>query len=881
MPFGLLMSHSSVILRLHVTNASPRRRRGEPVTCGIPWPRGFLKNPKDLCLQDQDGRAVPLQTAILDSWPDRSVRWLLLDWQAEFSGQAQYTLCWANPSNSIPHSPGLQVDQFPSGMLHCKTGTGSFQITVSEQDALWTYQPTDAPSESSIHLHMVAEDSKGIPYTARTQRLTIEDSGPLRQVVLLQGTFRAEKRSEPLAEWFMRLHFFWNQAIVRTHVTIRNPRKAGHPGGLWDLGNAGSIYLRDLTLRLVRSQPVGIGEFEGAISPEIDAPYLPFHHQCELYQDSSGGENWQSSNHLNRNRQVPHTFRGYRLRLDEIDTSGLRATPVVTVQGKEHALGFAMPAFWQNFPKSLEVDQRGLICRLFPQQFGNVHEIQGGEQKTHTCYFALGPDQVSEQPLAWCRQPAHVLAEPAWYCQSQAVPFLTSQADDPHNGYLQLVDAAVQGNDTFERKRECIDEYGWRHFGDLYGDHEAVRHTGPTPLVSHYNNQYDAIAGMGYQYLRSGDPRWFAMMGELAYHVADIDVYHTNQDKSAYNHGLFWHTYHYVDADTGNHRSYPGHVRLPPDAHPLPGGGPANEHNYTSGLMLHYFLTGDRLTRSTALELAEWVLGMEDGSKTPFRWLSLADTGLASKSKTTDYHGPGRGAANSISALLDGHHLTGEARFLAKAQELIRRCIHPEDDLAERHLLDRENRWFYTMFLQVLGKFLWYKAEREELDEAYAYAWASLLHYANWMADHEFPYLSKPELLEYPTETWAAQDLRKYEIFQFAALCTQGEARDRFEERAEYFFRTSVESLLALPTRSLCRPLVLLLNYGFSRAWRKSHPDAQLPSPKFTPVSSFGPPTRFIPQKALAVRRAKRLVLIGGALLGVLALFIIGYSWWA
>ena len=46
-------------------------------------------------------------------------------------------------------------------------------------------------------------------------------------------------------------------------------------------------------------------------------------------------------------------------------------------------------------------------------------------------------------------------------------------------------------------------------------------------------------------------------MHELAVHVRDIDVYHTDEDKSAYNHGLFWHTVHYVDAGTSTHRSYP------------------------------------------------------------------------------------------------------------------------------------------------------------------------------------------------------------------------------------------------------------------------------------------------------------------------------------
>ena len=71
-------------------------------------------------------------------------------------------------------------------------------------------------------------------------------------------------------------------------------------------------------------------------------------------------------------------------------------------------------------------------------------------------------------------------------------------------------------------------------------------------------------------------------MTELASHVTDIDIYHTDRDKAAYNSGLFWHTFHYVAAGKSTHRSYPRH------ATGVCGGGPANEHNYTAGLLLHY-----------------------------------------------------------------------------------------------------------------------------------------------------------------------------------------------------------------------------------------------------------------------------------------------------
>ena len=120
----------------------------------------------------------------------------------------------------------------------------------------------------------------------------------------------------------------------------------------------------------------------------------------------------------------------------------------------------------------------------------------------------------------------------------------------------ELIDQVISGPRSFFARRETIDEYGWRHFGDLYADHEAVGHVGDTPLVAHYNNQYDVIYGAIVQYLRGGDWRWFELMADLARHVIDIDIYHTEEDRPSYNGGLFWHTDHYLDAGTATHRTY-------------------------------------------------------------------------------------------------------------------------------------------------------------------------------------------------------------------------------------------------------------------------------------------------------------------------------------
>jgi hypothetical protein len=680
------------------------------------------------------------------------------------------------------------------------------------------------------------------------------------------GTVDLE-RGSPLTV-IARLHFFLGSPVVRAEITLRNERPATHPGGFWELGDPGSVYFRDCCLR-IRAKGLPADAHCAGAGLDTRALSVPL----EFYQESSGGENWQSSNHVNREGRVPLRFRGFRLRSGESEHRGDRATPVVWFE-RTHGgtLAVAMPGFWQNFPKAIEADDAGLTLRLFPGQFDDLHELQGGEQKTHVIGIAFGPDRVGTHPLEWIQSPMRVAAPPEWYTRCEAIPYLTPAADDPNTDYLALLGPAIDGPASFMAKREIIDEYGWRNFGDLYADHEEAYYRGPKPVVSHYNNQYDAVWGFGCQYLRSGDHRWWSAMHDLAAHVRDIDIYHTSGDKAAYNGGLFWHTAHYVDAGKSTHRSYPR-------AEGVSGGGPSNEQAYATGLMLHYFLTGEAASRDAALRIAEWVMAMDDGRRTPFRWLAGGATGLASSTASPGYHGPGRGAGHAIGVLLAALRLTGDRKYAGKIEALIRRCIHPADDIGSLQLLDAESRWSYTVFLQVLGRYLDDKIVRNELDGAYAYGRASLLHYARWMAEHERPYLDHPDGLEFPTETWAAQDMRKSDVFKFASRHTESAAeRALFLEKSERFFRGCVRTLAAMPTRTYTRPLVILSTCGFMHAWFHA-PVTPALAPAAGERCDYGRPAKFVPQRTVAVRRALLLgaaagLLVAAAIWRTLALYL-------
>jgi hypothetical protein len=833
-------------------------RTREPITVGVPFPKGTLTSELQLSLHRSDA-TCPLQARALDRWPDGSIRWLLVDFQADADGEsagAPYSLS-VNGASRAARAPA-------PACTTSVTGTPPHVVTVDTGAAVFEFRSGGAFPFSEVfadgapllnrEISGLRIEHQGRAFRSAISRTTVVASGPLR-VELDVHAVMCGGPPAPRLEVFARVELFAGSAAARVALTIRNPSRAAHPGGIWVLGDAGSILLQSASVTLKPETEILDVRCAAEPGAPLSAVQLPF----EIYQESSGGERWDSRVHVDREGRVPLRFRGYRLRAGTGETTGCRAQPVVSVRTAAGSLAVAFPHFWQNFPRAITVAEGAVEVALFPRQAPGVHELQGGEQKTHVFVAAFADDRISEPPLAWCHGPQLFYPPPEWCCRSGAVPHLLPEAEDPNRDYVALVNLALDPARGFFAKREIADEYGWRHFGDLYADHESAFQPPDGPFVSHYNNQYDAIAGFAIHFLRTGERRWWELMDDLARHVCDVDLYHTSEDKAAYNGGLFWHTNHYMDAATSTHRTYPAGSG---------GGGPSAEHNYNAGLALHYLMTGEPMSRSGAIGLGRWVIDMDDGSSTPLRWVTRVPTGLASATGSSDYHGPGRGPANSIVACLTAHRLTGDAVYLAKAEELIRRCIHPAEDIAARNLFDVEKRWYYTVFLQALGDYVLYKADLAQYDRMYGYARAALLRYAAWMAENERPYLSRPDLLEYPTETWAAQDMRKADVLARAAGLAGDGMATRFEDRARFFFESAVSELASKAGRAFTRPLALVLTAGV-RGWAR-RPASAMPLHE----GAFPEPAAFVPQKTLARRRLCRA--------GVLATIAFGLAagWW-
>jgi len=819
------------------------KRTDEFVRIGIPFPKGELSGQTALAVANPQGTLQPVQTTVLKQWPDGSLKWLLLDFSATVPADGCVSYHLIQSRDRFPDaSPALKIFPGVDSWL-VTTGTAAFSIDARG------FRPFSRIVAGGQDILMQDSSCCQLDLNSRgslrpsVDSIVVETEGPLRSTLRIEGCFN--HGNEFQLRYFSRLHFFANSSRVIVEFTLHNPAPARHPGGLWDLGDKGSKYISELALKLQFRK-----EFAKTVScsPKPGAATYSSNGvgaQLSIYQESSGGKNWQSPLHRNWQGEVPFTIQGFKLQMgDGLPQYGDRALPVVWCGNAGNGMAVGMPGFWQEFPKAIEADQTALKIALFPGCFPDLHELQGGEQKTATVHLDFA---TSSKEQAWFRTPLTVMAAPELYQQSSVMVDLPIPAAKGNNTY-DLIDLFVNGPEEVLAKREIIDEFGWRNFGDIYADHEAFYHKGSETFISHYSNQYDICAGMYRKFFATGIPLWGVLAADLARHLLDIDIYHTDQDREEYNNGLFWHTDHYIPAGLATHRSYSReHLQM---KNPLfCGGGPGAEHCYTSGLLLHYFRTGNEEYRQAVIKLATWSLNSLNGSQTVLatlkkavrygRQLCASENGTG---RPFPHYPMSRGTGNAISACLDAFEAGGGRQFLEQAETLIRGTLHPEDDIDARDLLNAEDAWSYTVLLVSVSKYLDKKCEMDELDDQFNYARNGLLSYAGWMLEHEYPYLEKPEILEYPNETWPAQDLRKSVILFQASRYAPPEKQELFLEKARFFYVTARDELNRHATSSFTRPLALILQNG----WIGMRLEETKASPPVQPMSvpgSFGKAT--------------------------------------
>ena len=285
------------------------RRIHEPVTVGVPFPKGIVFDPLGLTLFDQHDRPRELQVQILARWFDDSIKWALLDFLADVepkaSAEYQVKYC-STPHTAAPNIPVRRV----ADAIVVDTGQGAFCINTHTLKPFDRIEMQGSPIVTTPGSKIVLTDDAAREYEPTITQLSVDTAGPIRTTLGVHGKFYTSTR-KTFADFTARLNFYAHSNFVEVKFTLRNPRAAHHPGGLWDLGDKGSIYFKDLSLHV----PLASNEqprTHWLVQP--DEPLIQSHSpNVEIYQDSSGGENWNSANHVNRFGKVMTSFRGFRV----------------------------------------------------------------------------------------------------------------------------------------------------------------------------------------------------------------------------------------------------------------------------------------------------------------------------------------------------------------------------------------------------------------------------------------------------------------------------------------------------------------------------------------------------------------------------------------
>ena len=699
-------------IALTLTNGLPFAREAEPLACGVPLVRGYVRDAGELVLRGPAGEPMPVQVSVSSTYADGTPRWVLLRFLADLpaNGTATYRLSkGAAAEVGQPLAASLR-----EGVAVVDTGAAKFRIDTDRFRLLDSVTVDGAELIGDGVGGLRLEEAGGATHAddIRTTSAEFEELGPLAAVLCVRGEI-GPTAPLPLATFVCRLYFHAGKSEVRAFLTVRNPAAHSHPGNTWDLGTGGSLLMEDLSLTL----PLAGGVSQSRLGVGADAEVVA---ASKLYQDSSGGPNWESPNHVDKDYVIPTSFRGYRAYEGaETVAEGERAEGWLHARSDVGGMAAGVRDLWQNFPKALERIEDGVRVGLWPREYAGVHELLGGEQKTHEMLFVFhGPevsDEAVEQRMNAFHHPLYAMPDPAALYATRALQ-PTAPLDRERFAKLEetcdtLVYPVGAQEASVITKWDQIDEYGWRHFGDTFADNEGSpeklaadfpeHHFGGQP-ISHFGNEYDVAYGVLLQGLRREDPRWMWLADVLCRHYADICIYHTDADgAAAYRHGPFTHTTHDTPALRSTHRMYPSETER--YGLQYASGGPNAGHCYVASLAQHYYLTGDQVSREAFLEVAGWTV------ESPwFTDMMMGDT---------------RGIGNFLMTHVYAYQLTRDPKYYDAAMAMVDYVQEPFEGLGA------------TLFAKAAGRFLDMKLENGELDDDYRTARRKLLMFGDLYLD--------------------------------------------------------------------------------------------------------------------------------------------------
>ncbi|MGO9641766.1 MAG: Tat pathway signal sequence domain protein [Candidatus Acidiferrales bacterium] len=532
------------------------------ISWGVPWPQGAVGRGSAFSLSAQ-GTELPVQTWPLAYWPDGSLKWsgfatvvppglaspvTLSAGSSAASGALKVT----NDGESIVVDTGALKCSIPvsgsniinSMSLGGKDVAGASQLVCILQNGPET-DPEDSPAREK-HISVV-------------KNVTVEQSGPVRGVVKIEGMHRGAVSGREWLPFTVRLYFYSGQTAVRVVHTIvfdgdqekdfvrglglqfavpmreeprnRTVRFAGQDGGLWSepLQPGGGSAAQE------SGQP-----FVGSAMLAMNAIWDDF----KLIQPNPGGFT------IVKRTNPKSTWL--------FSAAGKRAPGLAYAGDLGGGLAVSIKNFWQSFPASLEVRQASspsaeIVAWLWSPD-GPEMDMRHYDIKAHgldASYedvqaglsTAYGVARTSELTLYPCGALPARTDTVAMASAGRQLPLLACSPQYIHStgvfGVWSLPDRSTpfkksieDGLDSvlsyYEQQVDDRSWYGFWQFGDFMHSYSAPRHVWHYDWGGHAwdNTELGTPLWLWYSYLRSGRADLYRLAEAHARNTSETDVYH-------------------------------------------------------------------------------------------------------------------------------------------------------------------------------------------------------------------------------------------------------------------------------------------------------------------------------------------------------------------
>jgi hypothetical protein len=533
------------------------------ISWGVPWAQGTVERGSSFNLSAQ-GSNLPVQSWPLACWPDGSIKW---------SGFA--TVLPAGFQGPISLSTGAASSSI--GTLSVKTGRNSVTVdTGTLQCAIPLSGPYIIESMSLGGKNIAGasqlvcvlqsgpdsnpEDSpRRERYLSEVKHVTVEQQGPVRAVVKIEGMHRGTITKREWLPFTVRLYFFSGQTSIRIVHTI-----------VFD-GDQEKDFVRGLGLQIdvpMRDQPLNrTVRFAGPDGGLWSEPLQPGGGSVaqESGQPFTGSPVFAKNAIWNDFKLIQPNPDGFTIvkRTGPESTwvysnSGTRAPGLAYAGDLGGGLAVSIKNFWQSFPAALEIQNAAsptakLVAWLWspdaPEMDMRFYDTHGHgldaayEDAQPGLSTAYGVARTSELTLfasaAFPAKPDTV----AMAAAGAQLPLLAATPEYIHStgvfGVWSLPDRSTAFKKSIEDgldsvlayyQRQVDDRawYGFWQYGDFIHSYSAARHVWHYDWGGHAwdNTELGAPLWLWYSYLRSGRADLFRLAEAHARNTSETDTYH-------------------------------------------------------------------------------------------------------------------------------------------------------------------------------------------------------------------------------------------------------------------------------------------------------------------------------------------------------------------